>query len=106
MITYYEYSTHAEAHLTTRDNTVLYTDFGHGNLDAMRAWAESIFDNKNTVFQKGAIVKIIFTDAETAEILLICENDEAENDDEPFEDWDYNEDMGYDPYLGCYTDDC
>ena len=21
-------------------------------------------------------------------------------------DWDYNEDMGYDPYMGCYTDDC
>ena len=28
----------------------------------------------------------------------------AEPDDDP--DWDYNEDMGYDPYLGCYTDDC
>ena len=21
-------------------------------------------------------------------------------------DWGYNEDMGFDPYMGCYTDDC
>ena len=22
------------------------------------------------------------------------------------EDWGYDEDMGFDPYMGCYTDDC
>ena len=36
-------------------------------------------------------------------------------DDEDYEDydpddydpdWDFNEDMGYDPYLGAYSDDC
>ena len=29
-------------------------------------------------------------------------------DDDPDEcdDWDYNEDMGFDPYMGCYSDDC
>ena len=27
-----------------------------------------------------------------------------EPEEECFED--YNEDMGYDPYMGCYTDDC
>ena len=27
-------------------------------------------------------------------------------DAEDLGDWDYNEDMGFDPYLGCYTDDC
>jgi len=26
--------------------------------------------------------------------------------DEPDPDWGFNEDMGYDPYMGCYTDDC
>lgn len=26
--------------------------------------------------------------------------------DEPNLDWGFNEDMGYDPYMGCYTDDC
>lgn len=29
-------------------------------------------------------------------------------DDEPYEDddWGYNEDEGFDPYLGCFTGDC
>ena len=31
---------------------------------------------------------------------------EQEEDENPDEDWGYNEDMGFDPYLGCYTDDC
>jgi len=25
---------------------------------------------------------------------------------EPDPDWGFNEDCGYDPYMGCYTDDC
>ena len=31
-----------------------------------------------------------------------------EEDAEDYEDcdWGYNEDCGFDPYLGCYTDDC
>ena len=29
-----------------------------------------------------------------------------EDEDSGSEDWGYNEDMGFDPYLGCYTDEC
>ena len=29
-----------------------------------------------------------------------------EDDEEVDYDWGYNEDMGYDPYEGCYTWDC
>ena len=29
-----------------------------------------------------------------------------EEEPEPDEDWSYNEDEGFDPYLGCYTEDC
>jgi hypothetical protein len=31
---------------------------------------------------------------------------QEEDEEDPDEDWGYNEDMGFDPYLGCYTDDC
>lgn len=31
---------------------------------------------------------------------------EEDEEEDPDEDWGYNEDMGFDPYLGCYTDDC
>jgi hypothetical protein len=51
------------------------------------------------------IVEVIVTDLNTGEILAEVTPDEPE-DDEPDCDWGYNEDMGYDPYLGCYTDDC
>ena len=27
-------------------------------------------------------------------------------DDDPGDDWGYNEDCGFDPYMGCYTEDC
>lgn len=42
-------------------------------------------------------------DTVTTEILADMASEE---EDEPDLDWGYNEDMGYDPYLGCYTDDC
>lgn len=32
--------------------------------------------------------------------------EEEDFDEDLDEDWSYNEDMGFDPYLGCYTDDC
>ena len=32
------------------------------------------------------------------------EDEDLDNDEDC--DWGYNEDMGFDPYLGCYTDDC
>ena len=32
---------------------------------------------------------------------------EQEDEDPDYDcDWGYNEDMGFDAYLGCYTDDC
>ena len=30
----------------------------------------------------------------------------VESEDDPSDDWGYNEDFGFDPYEGCYTYDC
>lgn len=49
---------------------------------------------------------IIIRDSNTGEILAECSRDEDEKDEDYDCDWGYNEDMGYDPYMGCYTDDC
>ena len=43
---------------------------------------------------------VVVVDMDTGEIVA----EAAEPDDDL--DWGYNEDMGYDPYMGCYTDDC
>ena len=33
-------------------------------------------------------------------------NEEPEQEEDFDCDWGYNEDMGFDPYMGCYSDDC
>ena len=47
-------------------------------------------------------------DAETGELYVTCSWDDDSIPEEDYYDydWGYNEDMGFDPYLGCYTDDC
>lgn len=57
---------------------------------------------------------ILFEDGESREYSR-CDADDLSNWDEDWdeesedfegEDWDYNEDEGFDPYEGCYTWDC
>jgi len=68
-------------------------------------YAEMIF-NDETPLRGDAISKVMICDTETSEICAECEHDHVEEASLPDEDWGYNEDMGFDPYLGCYTDDC
>lgn len=60
--------------------------------------ADVLHDLCVTLFEntKGAST-VVCIDMETGEVV-------AEAADDP--DWGYNEDMGFDPYMGCYTDDC
>ena len=43
---------------------------------------------------------VVCLDMDTGEVIA----EAAEPDDDP--EWGFNEAMGYDPYMGCYTDDC
>ena len=47
-------------------------------------------------------------DTKTGELYVTCSADHVEEDEEEDcdPDWGYNEDMGFDPYMGCYSDDC
>ena len=38
--------------------------------------------------------------------VITQEHLEQEDEDDYDCDWGYNEDMGFDPYMGCYSDDC
>ena len=33
-----------------------------------------------------------------------CSEEEPEDDYDDYDDWDYE--TGFDPYMGCFTDDC
>ena len=68
-------------------------------------YAEMIFDDE-TLLRSDAVSKVMICDAETGEICAECEHDPVKEAPLPDEDWSSNEDMGFDPYLGCYTDDC
>lgn len=73
-------------------------------------WAEFMMESRPINFE---IEKIYLTDADTGELLATCRPEVSgptevtnEDYDDYDSDWGYNEDMGFDPYCGCYTDDC
>jgi len=68
--------------------------------------AQQIIDNESSAFRSEDIETLFITDSNTGEILAECKPEDSESYEEPCEDWDYNEDMGFDPYMGCYSDDC
>lgn len=88
-------------------------DMGCKPLNEVLDFIEHIFSN-DTMFCGEYVQKVVATDSNTGELIAECEPDKEINDDtepwptpeEIFDDWDYNEDMGFDPYLGCYSDDC
>ena len=86
-----------------------------GSLDAAIAYAQEEID-----VRCQAIFAIIW-DSNTGEVYASCswddesipEEDYPDYDEDnywddgcPVEDWGYNEDEGFDPYLGEYTWDC
>lgn len=73
--------------------------------DAIK-WAQFQIEARPISFE---IKRIYISSCDTGEILAMCTPDDVDEDssDESYwDDWDYNEDMGFDPYMGCYSDDC
>lgn len=68
-------------------------------------YAEMIFGDE-TLLRSYAVSKVMICDAYTGEICAECEHDPCKEVSSSDEDLNHNEDMGFDPYLGCYTDDC
>lgn len=66
--------------------------------------AEDILEGRY-IFYPSQVEKVYIVDDDTGELLATCIHDEPK----PVEDesWEsFNEDCGFDPYLGCYTEDC
>ena len=62
--------------------------------DVLHELCVALFENN-----EGAST-VVCIDMDTGEVVA----EVAE--EEPDCDWGFNEDMGFDPYMGCYTDDC
>ena len=72
-------------------------------LDEVLDFVQDIFKD-NTFFHGDSVEQVCVIDSKTGELIAECVPEKAFDD--AYDDWAYNEDMGYDPYLGCYTDDC
>ena len=88
------------------DNDSWDCPFEFSNINDALAYCEEEID-----LRQQALYASIYS-LENGNILAHCSWDDPNEEDDPIEyeepdcDWGYNEDMGYDPYLGCYTDDC
>ena len=78
-------------------------DMGCKPLNEVLDFVEHIFGN-DTLFNGEWVNCVHVINSDTGELIAECEPDLPPIDDDC--DWDFNEDMGYDPYMGCYTDDC
>ncbi len=104
MKTTLHYSTFMTLYVYVRGMTAT-VDMGCKPLNEVLDFVQDIF-NDSTFFHSDAVEQVCVIDSKTGELIAECApNNEQffENDDN---DWGYNEDMGYDPYLGCYSDDC
>ena len=62
--------------------------------------AENIINGATTIDYEQVESVHIVSDT-TGKEILTCAPDDLD-----YEDWNFNEDEGFDPYMGCYTDDC
>lgn len=98
--------------ITFHSDDTQYDVENFSSLDAALAYAQEEID----VRCQATFASI--WDANTGELYATCSSDDESTSEEdypdydywddscPVEDWGYNEDEGFDPYLGQYTWDC
>ena len=81
------------------DGVALFAD--KADFDAMVDFCLRQFENGNSITTPAENIAI--TDLETGEVLWdYCHDFEPQDDEPAFID----DDCGFDPYMGCYADDC
>ena len=103
------YGSAFEIRITTIVGDVFTNEFGSGTLQEAVDYVKGFFDDL-TAIREEDIRQILIIDSHTGEILAECYHDpecgptEVNFENENYDpDWGYNEDVGFDPYLGCYT---
>ncbi len=81
-------------------------DLGCKSLDDTLGYVDCIFGDA-TMFHGESVDCVHIINSETGELIAECTPDPKDSNEDAYDpDWDYNEDMGFDPYMGCYSDDC
>ena len=99
-----EYSTHMTLNVHTL-GMIATIDFGASTLENALDYVQSIFDD-DTMFHGDTVGCVHITDSNTGELIAMCERESTnDNDYDAVDDYcDYE--IGFDPYLGCYSEDC
>jgi len=85
-------------------------DLGDTTLESALEYVNHIF-NDSTMFRAERVSHVHIINSLTGELIATCEPDSL-TDKYQYDNWReddgilYDEDMGFDPYLGCYSDDC
>lgn len=103
------YGSSFEFIITTKTGETFRSELSDAPLQVAVTYAQAIFNDETAI--RGALVsQVLIVDSNTGEIIAILEqdcNEDCDFDNPNYDpDWGYNEDMGFDPYLGCYSDDC
>lgn len=89
------------------DNCITY-DFTNSTLGEALKEFDMIVKNMHPLIRGEHVDHMLITDMGTGEILAECATNRSDDlNDEP-DDWNdepYDLEMGFDPYLGCYSDD-
>lgn len=81
-------------------------DLGYKSLDDTLGYVDCIFGDA-TMFHAESVDSVHIINSDTGELIAECVPDSKTSDENDYDpDWGYNEDMGFDPYMGCYSDDC
>ena len=99
---YYSTATTLYVHACGMTATI---EMGHKQLNEVLDFVQHIYDD-DTFIHGYSVESIQVVDTNTGELLADCTPDNDQSFEKDYDDWGYNEDMGYDPYLGCCTDDC
>ena len=104
------YGSSYDIKITTKTGEVFRYEIRNSPLQVAVDFVELVFDD-GTAIRATLVTQILICDATTGEILAECAPD-PDYEESDFENENYNpdlgcnEDMGFDPYMGCYTDDC
>ena len=81
-------------------------DLGCKSLADTLEYVDCIF-NDATMFHGEDVDWVHVINSYTGELIAECVPDPKNSNKDDYDpDWDYNEDMGFDPYEGGYTYDC
>ena len=93
-------------HFATSYSITFHSDEGEYDVENFSSLDDAIAYAQEEIDVRCQAIFATIWDSNTGEVYASCSWDDESIPEEDYSDWDYNEDEGFDPYLGQYTWDC